>query len=96
MTSDNGYGSRTAGYIQLLLLFERRGRAGRARPGCARGTHPKVEGPTILAGDFNAKARAWTGGLRDPRGDVLEEMMGAHNLVVGKPTWRAHLREGNC
>ena len=38
--------------------------------------------PLILAGDFNAKARAWTGGPRDPRGDLLEEMMAAYNLVV--------------
>ena len=42
----------------------------------------KWKGPLILAGDFNAKARAWTGGPRDPRGDLLEEMMVAYNLVV--------------
>ena len=35
-----------------------------------------------MAGDFNAKARAWTGGPRDPRDDLLEEMMAAYNLVV--------------
>ena len=35
-----------------------------------------------MAGDFNAKARTWTGGPRDPRGDLLEEMMAAYNLVV--------------
>ena len=33
-----------------LLLSERRGRAGRDGPGCARGTYPKVEGPTYLGG----------------------------------------------
>ena len=42
----------------------------------------KWKGPLILAGDFNAKARAWTGGPRDPRADLLEEMMAAYNLVV--------------
>ena len=41
----------------------------------------KRKGPLILAGDFNAKARAWTGGPRDPRGDLLE-MMATYNLVV--------------
>ena len=35
-----------------------------------------------MSGDFNAKARAWTGGPRDPRGDLLEEIMAAYNLVV--------------
>ena len=42
----------------------------------------KWKSPLILAGDFNAKARAWTGGPRDPRGDLLEEIMAAYNLVV--------------
>ena len=42
----------------------------------------KWKGPLILAGDFNVKARAWTGGPRDPRGDLLEEMMVTYNLVV--------------
>ena len=41
-----------------------------------------MEVPTFLGGNFNAKARAWTGGPRDPRGDQLEEMMAAYNLVV--------------
>ena len=42
----------------------------------------KWKGPLILAGDFNAKARAWTGGPWDPKGDLLEETMAACNLVV--------------
>ena len=42
----------------------------------------KWKGPLILPGDFNAKARTWTGGPRDPTGDLLEEMMAAYNLVV--------------
>ena len=42
----------------------------------------KWKSPLILADDFNAKARAWTGGPRDPIGDLLEEMMAAYNLVV--------------
>ena len=42
----------------------------------------KWKGPLILADDFNAKARAWTRGPRDPRDDLLEEMMAAYNLVV--------------
>ena len=42
----------------------------------------KWKGPLILAGDFNAKARAWTGRPRDPKGDLLEEMMATYNLVV--------------
>ena len=42
----------------------------------------KWKGPLTLAGDFNAKARAWTGVPRDPKGDLLEEMMAAYNLVV--------------
>ena len=42
----------------------------------------KRKGPLILAGDFNAKTRAWTGRLQDPRDDLLEEIMAAYNLVV--------------
>ena len=42
----------------------------------------KWKGPLILAGDFNAKARAWAGEPWGPRDDLLEEMMVAYNLVV--------------
>ena len=42
----------------------------------------KGKGPLILASEFNAKVRAWTRGPRDPRVDLLEEMMAAYNLVV--------------
>ena len=42
----------------------------------------KGKGPLILTGDFNDKARAWTVGPQDPRGNLLEEIMAAYNLVV--------------
>ena len=42
----------------------------------------KWKGPLILAGGFNTKARAWTRGPRDLRGDLLEEIMAAYNLLV--------------
>ena len=42
----------------------------------------KRKGSLILVGDSNAKARVWTRGPRDPRGDLPEEMMAAYNLVV--------------
>ena len=42
----------------------------------------KWKGPLILAGDFNANTRAWTEGPRDPRSNLLAEMMAAYNLVV--------------
>ena len=54
----------------------------------------KWKGPLILAGDFNAKARAWTEGPWDPRGDLVEELMGAYNLVVAnKPGVHTYEKE---
>ena len=42
----------------------------------------KGKGPLILAGDFNAKARAWTGAPSDRGDDLLDKMIAVYNLVV--------------
>ena len=44
----------------------------------------KWKGVLSLAGDFNAKTRAWIGGPRDPWGDPLEEMMAAYLIVANQ------------
>ena len=40
------------------------------------------KGPIIVAGDFNSKARAWTAGPQDSRGNFLEELMAEYNLTA--------------
>ena len=40
------------------------------------------KGPIIVAGDFNSKARAWTAGPHDSRGNFLEELMAEYNLTA--------------
>ena len=39
-------------------------------------------GSIIVAGDFNAKSRSWSGGPEDRRGQLLDEMMVSHDLIV--------------
>ena len=39
-------------------------------------------GPIIVAGDFNAKSRSWSGGPEDRRGQLLDEMMVSLDLIV--------------
>ena len=38
--------------------------------------------PIIVAGDFNYKARAWTAGPHDSRGNFLEELMAEYTLTA--------------
>ena len=39
-------------------------------------------GPIIVAGDFNAKSRSWSGGPEDRRGQILDETMDPLDLIV--------------
>ena len=39
-------------------------------------------GPIIVAGDFNAKSRSWSGGPEDRRRQLLDEMMVSLDLIV--------------
>ena len=38
--------------------------------------------PIIVAGDFNAKSRSWSGGAEDKRGQLFDEMMVSLDLIV--------------
>ena len=38
--------------------------------------------PIIVAGAFNSKARAWTAGPHDSRGNFLEELMAEYNFTA--------------
>ena len=39
-------------------------------------------GLIIVAGDFNAKSRSWSGGLEDRTGQFLDKMMVSLDLIV--------------
>ena len=39
-------------------------------------------GPILVAGDFNAKSRPWSGGPEDGRGQLLDEMIVSLDLIV--------------
>ena len=51
--SGNGYADVALGRLTIFSIFSllsKCDRAGRARPGCAKGIHSKMEGPTYLGG----------------------------------------------
>ena len=74
--SSNGYVDVVLGQLAIFSCYFSSNVAevvGELDPAALEKHIQKWKGPLISAGNFNAEARAWTGGPRNLKGDLLEK-----------------------